>query len=726
MAPARIADSRSGLQIPRAITSLGTAAVQVAGRGGIPGSGAAAVVATLTVTAPQAGGHLTAWPSRAAKPGTSNLNFSRGLTVANTVIVALGPDGRIQLFNGSAGTLQVIVDVTGYTRAGSPSAAGAMQVLRTPQRLADSRIGLGITGPVLALKTAVLQAVPASAGHVALTVTVVNPQHNGYITAFPGDSIRPTTSSVQFQAGRTVATTVIVPVSDRGAVALFNGSSGSVHLVVDLIAVTVAGTPTAAGTLGAVTARIADSRLGLQIRGAQPAHGTMTVQAASPNSGVAAAVATVTVVNPQAGGYVTAWQSGAPRPPTSNLDFQARQTVANTIVVPLGPDGKLKLFNGSGGPVTVIVDITAYTLTGSDVHGAVWAWGSGTNGQLGNGNTATGSLTPVRVFGLGDVTAVAGGGLTGYALRSDGTVWSWGRGAFGQWGTGACCAIVSRVPLQIPGLSNVIAIAAASGTGYALRSDGTVWSWGDGHSGALGDGDDESYSTEPVNVIGLEKQHITAIAGGYSTGYALTSSGLVYAWGAGGMGQLGNNTRTNGLAGPVSDLRNVTAIGSAQGGSNGFAMIGHDTAWAWGDGTRGQLGDGGWESGVFSAVPVQVAGLTDMIAVAGARFTIYAVRADGTVMAWGQGHYGELGNNTTTQVSAPVKVTVPAGATAVAGGNLSGYALQGGKVWAWGLNDMGQLGNATTKNASLPTAVTGLNNVSGIAAGGVTGYAVTR
>ncbi len=73
-----------------------------------------------------------------------------------------------------------------------------------------------------------------------------------------------------------------------------------------------------------------------------------------------------------------------------------------------------------------------------------------------------------------------------------------------------------------------------------------------------------------------------------------------------------------------------------------------------------------------------------------------------------------------------MKVAVPAGASAVAGGNLSGCALQGGKVWAWGPNDMGQLGNATTKNASLPTGVSGLSNVSGIAAGGVTGYAITR
>jgi alpha-tubulin suppressor-like RCC1 family protein len=302
-----------------------------------------------------------------------------------------------------------------------------------------------------------------------------------------------------------------------------------------------------------VTARIADSRLGLQIPGAVPAFGSVAVQVASPDSGVAAAVATVTVVDPGAGGYVTVWRSGYRPPGTSNLNFQAGQTIATTVIVPISRDGKIQLFNGSSGAVQLIIDITGSTVTGAPVHGAVWAWGAANNGQLGHGST-TNSLVPVPVFGLGDVTAVAGGWFAGYALRSDGTVWSWGTGAFGQRGTGGCCAIVSPVPLRIPGLSDVTAIAGGYGTGYALRSDGTAWSWGDGQSGALGDGDDESYSTVPVQVSGLEHLHITAIAAGIVTGYALTSDGSVWAWGSGNVGQLGNGGTTNSLATQVSQL----------------------------------------------------------------------------------------------------------------------------------------------------------------------------
>ena len=180
--PARVADSRAGLQIPGAVAGFGTVGVQVAGRGGIPGSGAAAVVATVTVTGPQGGGYLTVWPSGVGMPGTSNLNFQAAQTVANTIIVRLGADGWIQLFNGSFGTVQVIVDVTGYTRAGSTSVPGAMEIPDNPQRLADSRIGLQLHGPVPALGTVAVQAVPGPVGEVVLTVTVVDPQDGGYIT----------------------------------------------------------------------------------------------------------------------------------------------------------------------------------------------------------------------------------------------------------------------------------------------------------------------------------------------------------------------------------------------------------------------------------------------------------------------------------------------------------------------------------------------------------------
>ena len=221
-------------------------------------------------------------------------------------------------------------------------------------------------------------------------------------------------------------------------------SAASVHPVATTSAdIAVATTPGAAGAVVSVpSGRIADSRLGLQIPGSVPALGFAAVQVAAPGGGVAAAVVSVTVVDPQRAGSLTVWPSGDPRLGTSNLTFRAGQSIAGTVVVAVGPDGRIQLFNGSPGAVDLIVDITGYTPSGRGVGGAVWAWGSGQDGQLGVGGT-TDSPVPVPVFGLNQVTAVAGGDLAGYALRSDGTVWSWGFGAFGQ---RVCCAILSPVP----------------------------------------------------------------------------------------------------------------------------------------------------------------------------------------------------------------------------------------------------------------------------------------
>ena len=121
-------------------------------------------------------------------------------------------------------------------------------------------------------------------------------------------------------------------------------------------------------------------------------------------------------------------------------------------------------------------------------------------------------------------------------------------------------------------------------------------------------------------------------------------------------------------------------------------------------------------------------GLTGVTAIAAATFTGYALRGDGTVAAWGLGHYGQLGNNTTTTVSAgPVPVAVPAGVTAVAAGGLTGYALRAGTAWAWGRGDLGQLGNGATADGLLPAAVPGLTNATAVAGGGSgTGSAITR
>src|SRR5664279_4789364 len=151
--PARVADSRVNQQIIGAVPASGTATVQVTGHGGLPAVGVAAVVLNVTVVAPQAPGYVTVWPTGIARTNTSNLNFGAGQNIPNTMIVPVGVDGKISLFNGSFGSAHLLVDVTGYTVAGVPSAPGAV-VPVTPARVADSRVNQQIIGAVPASGTA--------------------------------------------------------------------------------------------------------------------------------------------------------------------------------------------------------------------------------------------------------------------------------------------------------------------------------------------------------------------------------------------------------------------------------------------------------------------------------------------------------------------------------------------------------------------------------------------
>ena len=119
LAPARVLDTRVGNGAPQtAATSYGTVDLQVAGRGGVPATGVAAVVMNVTVTGPSAGGFITVYPSGTSQPTASNLNFTPGQSIPNLVTVKVGTGGKTKLTNNSAGSTHLIGDVAGYYLAG--------------------------------------------------------------------------------------------------------------------------------------------------------------------------------------------------------------------------------------------------------------------------------------------------------------------------------------------------------------------------------------------------------------------------------------------------------------------------------------------------------------------------------------------------------------------------------------------------------------------------------
>ncbi len=303
--------------------------------------------------------------------------------------------------------------------------------------------------------------------------------------------------------------------------------------------------------------------------------------------------------------------------------------------------------------------------------GTVWAWGDNDNGDLGDGTT-DGRLAPVQVLGLTGVTQVAAACDHGLALRSDGTVWAWGANGVGQLGRGTITDHEATAA-PVSGLAGVTKIAAGCGFSLALRSDGTLWAWGWNNAGQLGNGSTAD-SAVPVKITGVSQ--VTAIAAGWDSAVAIVAGGAsVWAWGGNDAGQLGDGT----LAGRTTPGR-VTQIGTVHiagvtAGLYTAAILSTDgSVWAWGTDADGQLGNAPTTTPVTRPVNTIRAG-SGITQIAAGGALMLALRSDGTVLAWGDNSEGELGIGTTASVTGPVQVTFLTGATQVAAGSYSGYAV---------------------------------------------------
>ncbi len=161
--------------------------------------------------------------------------------------------------------------------------------------------------------------------------------------------------------------------------------------------------------------------------------------------------------------------------------------------------------------------------------GTVWAWGFNGDGELGNGaNPFDGSVhIPGRVANITHAAMVVGGGQNAYALHTDGTVSEWGLDTGAPGSLGAPAAI-NDTPVPVQGLSGITALAASYNAGYALDSTGTVWAWGSGALGQVQTTSGYPQSELPIRVAGLPR--ITAIGASWDDGYAVAADGTVWGW----------------------------------------------------------------------------------------------------------------------------------------------------------------------------------------------------
>ncbi|CAN5341806.1 hypothetical protein BH09BAC5_BH09BAC5_12070 [soil metagenome] len=361
---------------------------------------------------------------------------------------------------------------------------------------------------------------------------------------------------------------------------------------------------------------------------------------------------------------------------------------------------------------------------------------------------------------------IAAGGDFSLALRSDGTVWSWGNNKYGELGCGDMKK--SAFPIQITTLTDIVAISAGPRHGLALKKDSTVWAWGDNTFGELGNGTNVSSrlpfqvdSISGVIAIAAGGAELDVISSGYTSGstfsiyfsivcfsVVLKSDGTVWHWGTYSKcrGQ-DRDTVVQHYWRPKQLMSVTNIISIAAGGAHGLALREDGTVWAWGGNMSAQLGDGTHDSRCFAA---QVFGMTGITAISAGGERSMALAGDSTIWfwgdmppvynqthefnfdpvhmknlqgiisisvgvhhclvlnkygiiySWGMGGSGQLGSK--KQYSKKViKVQAMGKVSAISAGAEHSMAIKwDGTVWAWGENYDGRLGNGGKKDMNFP------------------------
>jgi Regulator of chromosome condensation (RCC1) repeat/Putative Ig domain len=366
---------------------------------------------------------------------------------------------------------------------------------------------------------------------------------------------------------------------------------------------------------------------------------------------------------------------------------------------------------------TVVLPLTVDPTT----SGTLYAWGDNTWGQVGDGTTTDRHL-PAKVHGIKLVTQVVGDQNGSMALTPQETVYTWGLNGRGELGIGTSVIAAQKLtPVQVPGLSKVVALADGADSRFALKSDGTVWAWGNNDEYQLGLGvGSPDMVTSPVQIPGLTG--VKAIATAFQTFYALLGDGSVWGFGWNASGQLGTaaTVLNDDVPSPVKVPFPGGVKALASGFATGYALAG-GRVWALGEGEFGALGNG---QTADSDVPVPVTGLTNVVKIAAGGQSGYALTSNGHERAWGANDAGQLGDGTTVERDVPVAVQGLTQVTAVAASDgANGYALQSGHMIGWGANNSGELGvGMVFAYDPVPADVHNLSGVIAIAASTETGY----
>lgn len=288
---------------------------------------------------------------------------------------------------------------------------------------------------------------------------------------------------------------------------------------------------------------------------------------------------------------------------------------------------------------------------------------------------------------IGNITQIASGDEHTLLLRSDRTVWAYGKGEKGQLGNGK--NETSMMPVPVTGLTGVVAIAAGGESSLAIYGDGFVATWGSNKFGQLGDGTTDNHST-PVTITGLTP--INAAAMGKDHALAVSKQdGTVRIWGNNKDRQiLDSSTAKITVPQKVPQLSGVQAVAAGEGFS--LALLNDNTVSIWGALPSGQksLPDGqnrGPENTFATSMPTRILGLENVVQIAAGSSHALARLQNGTLKAWGLNDLGQLGDGTRNNQHSPVAVKGLEGITDIAVGTKHSCAVRNDyTAWSWGGN----------------------------------------
>lgn len=352
----------------------------------------------------------------------------------------------------------------------------------------------------------------------------------------------------------------------------------------------------------------------------------------------------------------------------------------------------------------VVDEQVVYSSTGA----SLWSWGCGGNGALGDPSfTYSNRSSPIQIPGL-TWCSVDAGGQHVLALKSDNTLWAWGRNSIGG-ALGDNTIISKSSPIQISGTQWAEVSAGSFDNSHARKSDGTLWAWGRNCSGSLGLNNASTLFSSPVQIPGTAWADIANSPKGPNNA-ARKSDGTLWTWGLnsatgiGAQGKLGNNSiidRSSPVQVPGTQWTEV-AVGI-------WYMLGRKsdgTLWSWGRNVHGSLGD---NTRTDRSSPVQVPG-TQWSQLATTYGSPIARKSDGSLWAWGSNQYGQLGQNDRVYRSSPVQIPGTQWIDVAAGGHHVLARKIDGTLWAWSggfSNPAGSTGDNANVLRSSPVQVPG-------------------